>query len=202
MKSTRKQHRIPVTDRRKTTPSRLATQTGSALIAVLVVTFIVGVITATMFNISDQAHNASAANIQRNRAFQSIDAALMVAEEELANLNAASRLYSDTDASEGIYSFDSRGEKWWNTAALTAAKELEADAVLGVVSPPKYAFEEIGNYVYDGGTGVVNLDVGAAAYGNTTSGGREVILYSVEAYGNGSFDSVKAAAESIVVFTH
>ena len=176
-------------------------QKGSALIAVLLVSIIVGLMSISMFDMSDQAQVASSSTIQRNRAFQSIDAALFIAESDLADSNSAGRLFSDATASEGIFRQETREDQWWNDPAYAGQTTVAADTVTGVVEQPRYVYEEVGDYVYDGGTGVVNLDIGAGAYGRKTSGGREVVLYSIEAYGNGSFDSVKAAAESMVVFS-
>lgn len=177
------------------------TQTGSALVAVLLVSIIVGLMSISMFDMSDQAQVASSSTIQRNRAFQSIDAALHVAEADLADINDSGRPFSDATASEGIYEQQTRENQWWKNPAYAGQTTVAPDTVSGVVEQPRFVYEEVGDYVYDGGTGVVNLDIGAGAYGRKTSGGREVVLYSIEAYGNGSFDSVKAAAESMAVFS-
>jgi len=63
---------------------------------------------------------------------------------------------------------------------------VEDDMLLGVAAPPRYVFEQIGDYAADGGTGIVNMDIGGGAYGQTSAGAREYILYRVEAQGVGS----------------
>ena len=100
-----------------------------------------------MFDMSDQAQSASASNIQRNRAFQSIDAALHLAEEKMAEMNAGARIFADPTASEGVFIRDSREEQWWKDPSYDGESTLEPDAVLGVISPARYTFEEVGNYV-------------------------------------------------------
>jgi len=87
-------------------------------------------------------------------------------------------------------------------AATYGIHTVPESNVLGVVTPPKYSIEQVGDYVSDGGTGVVNLDIGGAAYGRMTSGGREIILYNVQSHANGSFNEVKTVVETAVAYSY
>lgn len=173
-------------------------QKGYALIAVVVLVMIVGVMSTSMLDTSDQAQQVSSATIQRNRVFQAIDSALGVAEEDL-KVRTRQRLFADANASEGVYRLDARVDQWWQQDVYDGEIEVDPDSVLGVTTPPRYTLEEVGQYISDGGTGIVNLDTGSGSYGSKSNGAREVVLYSLEAYGKGSFDVVQAAAESTVI---
>jgi len=173
-------------------------QDGFVLITVLIVVLIVGIITTSMLDTSERSQQVSSATIQRNRVFQAIDTALEVAEKELLD-SSRERRFSDASATDGVYSYKARDGRWWKQTDYAGESPIAEDKVLGVISPPRYTLEQIGQYVSDGGTGIVGLNTGSGAYGRKSNGVREVVLYSVEAYGNGSYPSVQAAAESIVI---
>ena len=69
----------------------------------------------------------------------------------------------------------------------------------GVASSPVYVVEEIGNFLADGGSGIVSLDRGSASYGRKTGSGREIVLYRLQANGVGSTDAAQAVVESLYV---
>lgn len=175
-----------------------STEQGTVLIAILVLTLIVGVMATSMLDTADHSQQVSSATIQRDRAFQSMDTALAVAESFLID-ETEDRLYADRDASEGVYTLNDRTERWWEQENFQGEFVLDADRVLGTTQAPRYAVEEIGNYIFDGTSGIVNLDVGSATYGRLSNGAREVVLFSIEAYGKGSYDNVQAAGESVVI---
>jgi Tfp pilus assembly protein PilX len=68
-----------------------------------------------------------------------------------------------------------------------------------VASSPVYVVEEIGNFLADGGSGIVSLDRGSASYGRKTGSGREIVLYRLQANGVGSTDAAQAVVESLYV---
>ena len=179
-------------------PPTSNTQNGSVLIAVLVLTLIVGVMATSMLNSTDQSQQVASATIQRDRAFQSIDSAIGEAEIFLIE-ETEQRLFADNNGSEGVFRRNARTDRWWEADVFQGEFKLDQNTILGVYEQPRYVIEEIGNYIYDGESGIVNLDVGSASYGRLSNGAREVVLLSVEAYGKGSYDSVQAAGESVVV---
>lgn len=173
-------------------------QDGFALVTVLILVIIVGIISTSMLDTSDQSQQVSSALIQRNRAFQAIDTALGIAEIELLG-DRDVRRFANPTASDGVYSHEAREDQWWRHSTYGGESTIDAGRVLGVVEQPRYTLEELGNYISDGGTGIVSLNTGSGAYGRQGNGVREVVLYSLEAYGKGSYDVVQAAAESIVI---
>lgn len=180
-------------------PSRQ--QQGYALLTLVILLMIVGVMAAGAMNISNKSERLAGNAIQRNRAFQATDAAAYYAEAEIARLM-QKRVYADDSATRGLFTFNKRPEEWWKTGNSGGVHTVPANSVLGVVKPPAYSIEQVGDYISDGGTGIVNLDVGGAAYGRITSGGREIILYNVQSHGNGSFDEVKTVVETAVAFSY
>ncbi len=175
-------------------------QQGYTLISVLVLLTIVLVMANSMINMSESTQKVSSASIQRDRVFQSIDSALAVGENYVKKLS-IDRVFSDTSASEGLFSQGSRPDRWWKDTVSDGERLVDTGLILGVSSPPVFASEQIGNYISDGGTGIVNLGTGSGDYGRLSNGSREVVLYSIEAYGKGSNDDIQAAAESTLALT-
>ena len=93
-------------------PPTSNTQNGSVLIAVLVLTLIVGVMATSMLNSTDQSQQVASATIQRDRAFQSIDSAIGEAEIFLIE-ETEQRLFADNNGSEGVFRRDARTDRWW-----------------------------------------------------------------------------------------
>lgn len=181
--------------RNRLSANRPDNQRGYTLIAVLILLTIVLVMANSMINMSEGTQKVSSATIQRDRVFQSIDSALTVGENYIKKLS-IDRVFSDTGASEGLFSRDSRPEKWWADNNDDGERTVETGLILGVTSPPIFTMEQVGNYISDGGTGIVNVSTGGGDYGRLSNGSREVVLYSIEAYGKGSNDDIQAAAES------
>ncbi len=181
--------------RNRLSANRPDNQRGYTLIAVLILLTIVLVMANSMINMSEGTQKVSSATIQRDRVFQSIDSALTVGENYIKKLS-IDRVFSDTGASEGLFSRDSRPEKWWADNIDDGERTVETGLILGVTSPPIFTMEQVGNYISDGGTGIVNVSTGGGDYGRLSNGSREVVLYSIEAYGKGSNDDIQAAAES------
>lgn len=173
-------------------------QQGYTLITVLLLVIIVGVMSNSMLDMSEETLQVSSSIIHRDRVFQSIDSALLVAEQELKE-KTKSRVFADANATEGVYSRGTRENQWWRKADVKGRKAVHQDLVLGVVEQPAFVTEEIGTYISDGGTGIVDLSTGSGAYSRASNGAREIVLYRLEAYGKGTFDYVQAAAESTVV---
>lgn len=176
------------------------TQQGYTLIAVLIILTIVLVMANSMINMSESTQKVSSATIQRDRVFQSIDTALSFGQTYIEELS-ANRVFADNNASEGLFRRGSRPDKWWRDDEPDGEKLVDADRVLGVTEPPIFATEQVGNYISDGGSGIVNISTGSGDYGRLSNGSREIILYSIEAYGKGSTDDIQAAAESTVALT-
>ncbi len=176
-------------------------QQGYALITLVILLMIVGVMAAGAMNLSEKSERLASNAIQRNRAFQAADAATYVAEEEIAKL-LKQRVFADDDASKGMYTFEKRPANWWRNAAAPGVHTVPAQTVLGVVEQPEFSIEQVGDYVSDGGTGIVNLDIGSAAYGRITAGGREIVLFNVQSHAKGSFEEVKTVVETGVAFSY
>jgi len=171
---------------------------GYVLVAVLIILVVVAVTSNSMIDLSEQAGKVSTASIQRDRVFQAIDSALRAGEEYLMN-NADRQIFPDANASEGVFKRGARSDRWWTQPEEIGQSSVDQDLVLGVSQPPRYTLEEIGIYINDGGTGIVSLGSGNGAYGVVGNGAREIVLYSLEAYGQGSFEEIQAAAESTFV---
>jgi len=175
-------------------------QRGYVLVSVLIIVFFVAVTSNSMIDLSEQAGKVSAASIQRDRVFQSIDSALRTGEQFLLD-NAGSQIFHDASGSEVVFKRGVRADRWWTQADDTGQLAVDENLVLGVSQPPRYTVEEIGRYLHDGGTGIVTLGAGSGTYGSVGDGAREVVLYSLEAYGKGSVEDIQAAAESTFVLS-
>jgi len=176
-------------------------QQGYALLTLVILLMIVGVMAAGAMNISNTSEHLASNSIQHNRAFHAADAATYYAEAEIETL-LQKRIFANDSASKGLYTFKNRPNKWWQTEVEAGVHKAPVMAVMGVIKPPKYSIEQVGDYVSDGGTGVVNLDIGGAAYGRITAGGREILLFNVQSHGNGSFNEVKTVVETAVAFSY
>lgn len=176
-------------------------QQGYAMLTLVILLMIIGVMSAGAMNISNTSENLASNAIQRNRAFQAADAATYYAEAEITSM-LKQRIFANDSGEKGLFTFEKRPANWWDSAETKGIHIVPESTVLGVVNPPKYSIEQVGDYVSDGGTGVVNLDIGGAAYGRMTSGGREIILYNVQSHANGSFNEVKTVVETAVAFSY
>jgi len=179
----------------------LKKQRGYALLTLAILLMIVGVMSAGALNISNTSEHLASNAIQRNRAFQAADAATYYAEAEIASM-LKQRVFASDSGTKGLFTFENRPNDWWNSSATEGIHKLPESTVLGVVNPPRYSIEQVGDYVSDGGTGVVNLDIGGTSYGRMTSGGREIILFNVQSHANGSFNEVKTVVETAVAISY
>jgi len=84
-----------------------------------------------------------------------------------------------------------------NLRLTDLTETLAGNSIL--VDSPEYVTEEIGNYLADGGSGIVSLDRGSAGYGRSTLSGRELILYRLQSVGSGSVENSRAVVESLYV---
>lgn len=176
-------------------------QGGYALTIIIIVLMIIGAVTTGGINLTTKTEQLAGNAIQRSRSFQAAEGAALQAETKIVDMM-VSRVFADDTASTGIFSLDKRSEHWWRDESTDGIHETDTNLLLGVVSPPRYVIEQVGVYVSDGGTGVVNLDIGSAAYGRQSSAGRELVLFSVESQGKGSFESVETVVESVVAFSY
>lgn len=176
-------------------------QHGYVLITVMVVLMIVGIMANSSMDVSLSSEHIAGNAIQRSRAFQAADGAHALAEAELAQM-LIKRTVADATASDGIFSHTSVPDQWWQQQGFNGDHRVSGDPMAGVVEQPRYVIEELGQYVTDGGTGIVSLDIGGATYGRKTTGGRNVVLYSIESHGVGSFDTVQSVVESTVALTY
>jgi len=176
-------------------------QQGYALLTLAILLMIVGVVSAGAMNISSKSEHLASNAIQHNRAFQAVDAATYYAESEIATM-LKQRIFANDSATKGLYTYEKRPVNWWSSDDKNGVHTVPVGTVLGVVNPPSYAIEQVGDYISDGGTGVVNLDIGGAAYGRMSSGGREIMLYNVQSHGYGSFKEVKTVVETAVAFSY
>lgn len=181
-------------------------QGGYALVAIVSFIMIVAAMATGGVSLTAKSERLAGNAIQRSRAFLAADGASEIAEKDLEDMMVR-RVFADSTGSSGIYTVDQRVEQWWrdgnrNNVTPQALHEVDEDAILGVVEPPKYVIEQLGDFVSDGGTSIINLDIGGASYGRNTAGGREFLLFSVEALGKGSFDEVETVVESTVAFSY
>ena len=192
---------IRLRENRSAAHSLRGKQRGYVLITVMVVLMIVGIMANSSMDVSISSEHIAGNAIQRSRAFQAADGAHALAEEELTKM-LANRIVADASATDGIFLRSSVSSQWWQQQSFTGDHQVTGDPIAGVVEQPRYVIEEIGQYVTDGGTGIVSLDIGGAAYGSRTTGGRNVVLYSIESHGKGSFDNVQSVVESTVALSY
>jgi len=175
-------------------------QKGFALITVIVIVLIAGILLSGTVSTTRETERTAGNAIQYSRAMEAAEGGAVVAQNALIN-KIGQRTYADDSASEGVFSLDSLAEKWWTRPDFQGQHSVDDGMMLGVATQPRYAYEQIGEYISDGGTGVVNMDIGGAAYGKTSSGAREHILFKVESYGVGSKTDVSRAVETVVIIT-
>ena len=171
---------------------------GFALVTTLAIVVIVALVIGANLRTTELAEATSGSFLQRNRAFNSADGALALAERDVGAL-VDERVFASSSGSGGVFSLGAPGERWWRAEDLGEARRAPDDAFTGLSEAPAWVVEEIGDYVADGGSGIVSLDRGAAGYGRGTNAGRELVLYRLQSRGNGSADSVEAVVESLYV---
>jgi Tfp pilus assembly protein PilX len=176
-------------------------QRGYVLITVMVVLMIVGIMANNSMDVSISSEHIAGNAIQRSRAFQAADGAHALAQAELEQM-LLNRVVADDTATNGIFTRTSTNDKWWQQSSFSGEHQVSGNPIAGVVEQPRYVIEEVGQYVTDGGTGIVSLDIGGAAYGRRTTGGRNVVLYTIESHGKGSFDNVQSVIESTVALSY
>jgi len=181
--------------------SAFGAQDGYVLITVMVVLMIVGIMANSSMDVSMSSEHIAGNAIQRSRAFQAADGAHALAEAQLDQM-LLNRVVADDTASNGVFTRSSPDERWWQKTSFTGDHHISGDPLAGVIEQPRYVIEEVGQYVTDGGTGVVSLDIGGAAYGSRTTGGRNVVVYTIESHGKGSFENVQSVIESTVVLSY
>lgn len=171
---------------------------GFALLTTVILVLIAGILLSSAVHTTRETERTAGNAIQYSRAMEAAEGGAVVAFNSLVDNN-QQRSFADASASEGIYSLESVDEKWWENPNYAGQHKVDSDVLLGVVSPPRYVYEEIGVYIADGDTGVVNMDIGGAAYGKTSAGAREHVLYKVESQGVGSTAEVVRAVETVIV---
>lgn len=176
-------------------------QGGYALIAIVTFMMIVGAMATGGMDLSINTERLAGNAIQRTRSFQAADGAATIAEDHIEDMM-QNRSFADMNGTNGIFSRAKRSRLWWREDGSATGHVSKTDAFLGVVSPPRYAVEQVGDYISDGGTGVVNLDIGGAAYGRLSAGGREILLFNVESHGKGSFETVDTVVETTVAISY
>lgn len=176
-------------------------QRGYTLVSVLVIVLIVGIMATGSMDLGHLSEKVAGDAIQRDRAFQAADGGVTLAQLDVP-LMLRRRLVADSRASEGVFSYNAQGQKWWRSDTYTGEHYADGNAVLGVVMPPRFIYEELGRYITDGGTGVTSLDIGSAAYGRRSRGGRDVVLYRIESHGRGSFNEVQSVVEAVVAYSY
>lgn len=189
------------TDRRDLNVGQVLTQEGEqgfVLFTTLVIMIIVGILAVSGHRSSELTEVLAGNAIQRSRAFQAAEGALIEGELKTAT-RVEQRVFSSVNATDGIFARDSLADHWWREAQFSGSREIEDIEYPAVTSPPAYVVEEIGTYVSDGGSGIVSLDRGAAGYGRRTSTGREVVLYRLQSEGTGTTNAAQAVVESLYV---
>lgn len=171
---------------------------GFALFATLVIVIIVGLLAVSGLRTTELTEVLAGNSIQRSRALQGAEGGLIEAERS-AKVMVERRVFASPDAADGVFTRDAVGDLWWREDDYEGSQVSQDDSYPGVVSPPIYVVEEIGNYESDGGSGVVNLDRGGGRYGLRTDSGRQVVLYRMQSKGVGSTDDSKALVESLYV---
>jgi len=187
------------TARRSTRPGASRTD-GFALLTVLFIVIVVGIIASSGLRTARLVEMLSGSSIQRSRALQAAEGALIMSEREVAERLRTDAI-ADASGTDKLFSQGSLAGKWWLDATFGAATSVPEQTFLGVITPPRQVMEEIGTYVADGGSGIVSLDRGAAGYGRTTASGRELVLYRLQSHGTGSVASTDAVVESLYVQT-
>ena len=184
----------------KVASCRSQDQGGYVIVTILVIVLITGILlsmsTRTAQNIEITAGHA----IQYSRAMEAAEGGISTAQKALLESD-RSRQFADSLATDGVFSKDSVAVKWWKDSTFSGDHKVDTGMLLGVARSPRYIYEQIGEYVSDGGTGVVNMDIGGASYGQTSAGALELILYKVQSQGVGSEFDIPRAIESTIIVT-
>ena len=174
-------------------------QNGFALLTTVIIVLVAGILLSSTVSTTRQIERTAGNAIQYSRAMAAAEGGIAMAERSLLEVN-GDRAIADQSATEGIFSLSASTDNWRDEASFVGEHVLEPNVVLGVASQPRYVIKELGTYVSDGGTGVVNMDTGGGGnYGSMTTGGRELTLYKIESLGVGSDPEVTRVIESIVV---
>lgn len=176
-------------------------QGGYALIAVITIMMILGLMATGGVTLSEKTERLAGNSIQRSRSFQAADGAATLAEAKIVDLM-TNRIFANSEGSSGIFARNTRDDRWWRSDVVTGGHVADPGSFLGVIESPTFVIEQVGNYVSDGGTGVVSLDVGGASYGRLTNSGREFLLFTVESHGKGSFEGVETVIETTAAFSY
>ncbi len=171
---------------------------GFVLVTTLVIVIVVGILAISGLRTTELTEVLSGNSIQRARAFDAAEGALIEAERSIAD-STGRRIVASSNASNGVFSEGAVDEVWWRTDDYAGALQVEDGSYPGVVSSPIYVVEEIGSYESDGGTGIISLDRGGASYGGLTASGKEVSLYRLQSRGVGSTNSAQAIIESLFI---
>ena len=181
-------------------PSGPDRERGFALVTTLAIVVIVALVIGANLRTTELAEAVSGSFIQRNRAFNSADGTLALAEGRLSGL-VEERVFASSSGTGGVFSLGAPDERWWRDLDAAEAQRVPDGTFAGLADAPAWIVEEIGDYVADGGSGIVSLDRGGAGYGRSTGAGRELVLYRLQSRGSGSTDSVEAVVESLYVQT-
>lgn len=171
---------------------------GYVIVTVLIIMLITGILLSGTIRTTHNIEQVAGHSIQYSRAMEAAEGGGAVAQKNIIRHEGA-RLFADSVATDGIFSLDSVDEKWWKDAEFDGQHEVDTGLLTGVAETPRYVYEQIGEYVADGGTGIVNMDIGGASYGRASAGAREFVLYKVQAQGVGSKSNVQRAVETAVV---
>lgn len=173
-------------------------QNGYVIVTVLIIMLITGILLSGTIRTTHNIEQVAGHSIQYSRAMEAAEGGVAVAQKTIV-VNEGARLFADSVATDGIFNLDSVPDKWWEDTEFDGQHEVDTGMLTGVVEAPRYVYEQIGEYVADGGTGVVNMDIGGASYGRASSGAREFVLYQVQAQGVGSRSNIQRAVEAAVV---
>lgn len=171
---------------------------GFVLFTTLIIMIIVGVMAVSGLKSTESVEKLAGNSLQRSRAFLAAEGGLILGENMVPKM-VAERVFSSTTSEEGVFTRDAVSKEWWDQDKFTGNHTLDKDLFPGVKAPPEFVIEEIGNYVSDGGSGIVSLDRGAGSYGRKTGGGRELVLYRLQSIGVGQRESARALLESMYV---
>lgn len=179
---------------------RSSGQRGYVIVTILVIVLITGILLSRTTRTTVSVEQTAGHAIQYTRAMEAAEGALAIAQRELID-SIGTRRFANASATDGVFSMGSVDDKWWKDSTFDGQHEVDAGMLLGVAESPQYVYEQIGEYVSDGGSGVVNMDIGGASYGRTSSSAREFIVYEIQARGVGSKSDIVRAIESAVIIS-
>lgn len=171
---------------------------GYVIVTILIIMLVTGILLSGTIRTTHNIEQVAGHSIQYSRAMEAAEGGGVVAQKNIIQ-HEGTRLFADSVATDGIFSLDSVDDKWWKDAEFDGQHEVDTGLLTGVAETPRYVYEQIGEYVADGGTGIVNMDIGGASYGRASAGAREFVLYKVQAQGVGSKSNVQRAVETAVV---